>query len=222
MVDVAPQATRAIRVLLADDHVLLRQGLKTLLDVEPDIEVVGQAGSGDEVLTRASELKPDIVLMDVSMPSGGGIRATSQIRREHPEVRVLGLSRHLDPGYVRRLLDAGASGYVVKRASAAELLNAIRSVSAGGRYVDPSLAPLLDQTRQQALRGAVVRSTLTARETEVLRLIARGRSNRDIGAALNISIKTVEYHKARCADKLDLRSRADIVRYAISQGWMEE
>lgn len=222
MVEIGPQASRAIRVVLADDHVLLRQGLKTLLDAEPDIDVVGQAGSGDEVLARASELRPDVVVMDVSMPSGDGIRATLQIRRDHPQMRVLGLSRHLDPGYVRRLLDAGASGYVVKRASAAELLTAIRTVSAGGRYVDPALEPLLNQPRQQALRGAVGGSTLTARETEVLRLIARGRSNRDIGAALKISTKTVEYHKARCASKLGLRSRADIVRYAIGQGWMEE
>ncbi|HEU4994128.1 MAG TPA: response regulator transcription factor [Gemmatimonadaceae bacterium] len=213
---------RPIRILLADDHALLRQGLHHLLDAEPDLEVVGQASSGDEATARACVLAPDVVVMDVSMPNGDGIRATARIRSQCPGVRVLGLSRHLDPGYVRRLLNAGASGYVVKRAPAVELVKAIRTVFAGEIYVDAAVGPVPAENRGPSLRGAIKRSELTARETEVLRLIARGRSNRDVGTALRISIKTVEFHKARCAAKLGLRGRADIVRYAITQGWMEE
>jgi DNA-binding NarL/FixJ family response regulator len=222
MTETEHRPPRVIRVVLADDHVLLRQGLQSLLDAEPDLEVVGQASSGDEAMACACTLLPDVVVMDVSMPGGDGIRATAKIRSECPAVRVLGLSRHLDPGYVRRLLSAGASGYVVKRATAVELVQAVRAVAAGATYIDAAVAtPLADNT-PDALRGDIGGTPLTARETEVLRLIARGRSNRDIAATLSISIKTVEYHKARCAAKLGLRGRADIVRYAIRQGWMEE
>lgn len=213
---------RTIRIVLADDHVLVRQGLQGLLDAEPDLEVVGQAGSGDEATVCACTLRPDVVVMDVSMPDGDGIRATAAIQRQCPAVRVLGLSRHLDPGYVRRFLSAGASGYVVKRATAVELVRAIRAVAAGDTYVDAAVMPLLTEHRRDGLRGEVGRTELTARETEVLRLIARGRSNSDVAATLGISVKTVEYHKARCAAKLGLRGRVDIVRYAISQGWMAE
>lgn len=222
MADTPPRPRRVTRVVLADDHVLLRQGLVSLLEAEADIEVVGQAGNGAEVTALAGTLLPDVVVMDVSMPSGDGIRATAQIRSDYPSVRVLGLSRHLDPGYVRRLTDAGASGYVVKRATAAELLHAIRTVRDGGTYVDSLVAPPPSEARPPALRGTIAGATLTQRETEVLRLIARGRTNREIAAALEISTKTVEYYKARCAEKLNLNGRADIVRYAISQGWMEE
>ena len=211
-----------IRVVLADDHVLLRQGLKTLIDATPDLEVVGEAGSGAEAAVRAASLVPDVVVMDVSMPDGNGIRATAQIRNECPSVRVLGLSRHLDPGYVRRLLQAGASGYVVKRTTAVELMKAIRAVAAGETFLDEAVVPLMAERRRDHLRGAVGGMELSPREAEVLRLIARGRSNKDIAQALDISVKTVEYHKARCADKLGLQSRADIVRYAITQGWLEE
>ena len=222
MAEIEHRSRRLIRIVLADDHVLLRQGLQSLLDAEPGLKVVGQASSGDEATACACTLLPDVVVMDVSMPNGDGIRATAKIRSECPAVRILGLSRHLDPGYVRRFLSAGASGYVVKRATAVELVRAVRAVAAGATYIDAAVAaPLADNTRD-ALRGDIGGTPLTARETEVLRLIARGRSNRDVAATLNISIKTVEYHKARCGTKLGFRGRADIVRYAISQGWMEE
>ena len=222
MAEIEHRSRRLIRIVLADDHVLLRQGLQSLLDAEPGLKVVGQASSGDEATACACTLLPDVVVMDVSMPNGDGIRATAKIRSECPAVRILGLSRHLDPGYVRRFLSAGASGYVVKRATAVELVRAVRAVAAGATYIDAAVAaPLADNTRD-ALRGDIGGTPLTARETEVLRLIARGRSNRDVAATLNISIKTVEYHKARCATKLGFHGRADIVRYAISQGWMEE
>jgi DNA-binding NarL/FixJ family response regulator len=222
MAEIEHRSRRLIRIVLADDHVLLRQGLQSLLDAEPGLKVVGQASSGDEATACACTLLPDVVVMDVSMPNGDGIRATAKIRSECPAVRILGLSRHLDPGYVRRFLSAGASGYVVKRATAVELVRAVRAVAAGATYIDAAVAaPLADNTRD-ALRGDIGGTPLTARETEVLGLIARGRSNRDVAATLNISIKTVEYHKARCGTKLGFRGRADIVRYAISQGWMEE
>ena len=211
-----------IRVVLADDHVLLRQGLKTLIDATPDVQVVGEAGSGAEAALRAASLLPDVVVMDVSMPDGNGIRATAQIRTECPTVRVLGLSRHVDPGYVRRLLQAGASGYLVKRTTAVHLMKAIRAVAAGQTFLDEAVVPLMAEKRRDHLRGAVGGMGLSPREGDVLRLIARGRSNRDIAEALDISVKTVEYHKARCAEKLGLESRADIVRYAISEGWLEE
>jgi DNA-binding NarL/FixJ family response regulator len=222
MGETAHRPTRVIRVVLADDHVLVRQGLQSLLDAEPDLEVVGQADGGDDAMACACTLLPDVVVMDVSMPNGDGIRATAKIRSTCPAVRVLGLSRHLDPGYVRRFLSAGASGYIVKRASAMELLRAVRAVAAGETYLDAAVMPVSADDHRSALRGEIGGTPLTVRETEVLRLIARGRSNRDIAAALTISVKTVEYHRARCAAKLGLRGRADIVRYAITQGWMEE
>jgi len=156
------------------------------------------------------------------MPRGDGIRATANIRSRYPAVRVLGLSRHLDPGYARRLLDAGAAGYVVKRTTVTALVRAIRLVVQGETYIDPAVAPLLAKHPRDNRRGAIPNPDLTPREAEVLRLIARGRSNRDIAAGLGISVKTVEFHKAKCVAKLGLPSRADIVRYAISEGWMEE
>ncbi len=213
---------RHIRIVLADDHILLRQGLQVLIDAEPDLEIVGQASSGTEVIEHARSLSPDLVVMDVSMPDGDGIRATAHIRSHFPAVRVLGLSRHLDPGYARRLLDAGASGYIVKRTTATALIRAIRLVDRGETYIDAAVAPLLVKKTRDHRRGATDSSDLTPREAEVLRLIARGRSNRDIAVALGISVKTVEFHKARSVAKLGLPSRADIVRYAIGEGWMEE
>ena len=211
-----------IRVLLADDHVLLREGLQLLIDGEPDLEVVDQAGSGREAVERACALKPDVVVMDVSMPDGNGIESAERIKRECPSVRIVGLSRYADPGYVRRLFKAGATGYVVKRTSAAELVQAIRVVASGGTYLDAVVTPLVADARPGGPAAQEPRDALTERESEVLRWIARGSSNKDIAAELNISVKTVEYHKARSSAKLNLRSRADIVRYAISQGWMEE
>ena len=216
--DVTPR----LKVLLVEDHETVRAGLRLIIDGQTDMAVVGEVADGSIALSDARALQPDVVVMDVSMPDGDGIRATAKIRSECPAVRILGLSRHLDPGYVRRFLSAGASGYVVKRATAVELVQAVRAVAAGATYIDAAVAtPLADNT-PDALRGDIGGTPLTARETEVLRLIARGRSNRDIAATLSISIKTVEYHKARCAAKLGLRGRADIVRYAIRQGWMEE
>jgi DNA-binding NarL/FixJ family response regulator len=212
-----------VRIVVADDHLLLRQGLKVLIEAEPDLSVVDEADGGDDAVRRTIAQQPDVVVMDVSMADGDGISATERIRRECPAVRVVGLSRHTDPGYARRFFDAGASGYVVKKSSVAELVAAIRVASAGGTYVDSVMTPLL-RARPFGTSAAADREPdrLTAREAQVLREIARGRSNRDIAASLAISVKTVEYHKARSSAKLQLRSRADIVKYAIVHGWLDE
>lgn len=215
-------APSPIRIVLADDHTLVRSGLQVLLDAEPDFEVVGQAASGAEALAQAQALVPDVVVMDVSMPEGDGTYATAQIRLQCPTVRVLGLSRHVDPGYARRLLDAGALGYVIKNTTAKILIDAIRLVAQGEKYVDVAIGPVTTFEPLDHRRDAVSSAKLTPRETEILRLIARGGSNRDIASTLGISVKTVEFHKARSVAKLGLHSRADIVRFAIGEGWMEE
>ena len=213
--------TPRIRILIADDHLLLRQGLQVLIETEPDMVVVGQADSGKSIVRLTLAEQPDVVVMDVSMPGGDGIEATAHILRDCPTVRVVGLSRHSDPGYARRLFEAGAVGYVVKKTSVVELVKAIRVVFAGGIYVDTVMKPLL-KDRPFGLANARQPGALTDRETDVLRQIARGLSNKEIALNLKISVKTVEYHKARCSAKLHLSSRADIVKYAISQRWLEE
>jgi len=213
--------TPRIRILIADDHLLLRQGLQVLIETEPDMVVVGQADSGKSIVRLTLAEQPDVVVMDVSMPGGDGIEATAQILRDCPTVRVVGLSRHSDPGYARRLFEAGAVGYVVKKTSVVELVTAIRVVFAGGIYVDTVMKPLL-KDRPYGVANPRKPGALTDRETDVLRQIARGRSNKEIALSLKISVKTVEYHKGRCSAKLHLSSRADIVKYAISQRWLEE
>jgi len=213
--------TPRIRIIIADDHLLLRQGLQVLIETEPDMVVVGQAESGESIVRLTVAEQPDVVVMDVSMPGGDGIGATARILRDCPTVRVVGLSRHSDPGYARRLFEAGAVGYVVKKTSVVELVKAIRVVFAGGIYVDTVMKPLL-KDRPFGLANARQPGALTDRETDVLRQIARGLSNKEIALDLKISVKTVEYHKARCSAKLHLSSRADIVKYAISQRWLEE
>ena len=213
--------TPRIRILIADDHLLLRQGLQVLIETEPDMVVVGQADSGKSIVRLTVAEQPDVVVMDVSMPGGDGIEATAHILRDCPTVRVVGLSRHSDPGYARRLFEAGAVGYVVKKTSVVELVKAIRVVFAGGIYVDTLMKPLLTD-RPFGVANARRPGALTDRETDVLRQIARGLSNKEIALDLKISVKTVEYHKARCSAKLHLGSRADIVKYAISQRWLEE
>lgn len=216
-------AVASWRVLLADDHEVMRQGLQLLIDAEPDMRVIGHADNGVTACQLVESLTPDVVVMDLSMPGGHGIESMPQIRRACPSARVVGLSRHSDPGYVRRMLTAGATGYVVKKSSAAELVQAIRVVARGGTYLDSVVTRLLTQdTVSQDAPGDWTDAALTGRETQVLQRIARGRSNKEIAIELSISTKTVEYHKARSCGKLQLRSRADIVRYAISQRWMEE
>jgi DNA-binding NarL/FixJ family response regulator len=216
--------TTKLRVFLVDDHAVLRDGLKLLINAQPDMEVVGQAANGRDALRLVKDSQVDVVVMDVSMPGLGGAEATEQLKRECPQVRVLVLTRHADQGYLRRLLRAGASGYVLKKSAADELIHALRAVAAGGAHVDPALAAELFQSlagRAPSAESAPP-GDLTEREAEVLRLIAWGLSNKEIAAQLDISVKTVEYHKARSAEKLRLRSRTDILRYALSQGWLQD
>jgi two-component system, NarL family, response regulator NreC len=214
-----------LRILLVDDHTVLREGLKLLIESQPDMEVVGQASDGREAVRQVKLCQPDVIVMDVSMPGLGGAEATEQIRQQCPQACVLALTRYGDQGYLRRLLRAGAAGYVVKKAAADELINAVRIVAAGRTYIDPSLAgPLVHGLigRSASDKSARPPGELTGREQEVLRLIAWGQSNKEIAAQLGISVKTVEYHKARSTEKLHLRSRTDMLRYALAQGWLEE
>jgi two-component system, NarL family, response regulator NreC len=213
-----------IRVMLVDDHAMLRAGLQMAVNSQPDMEVVGQASSGSETLEQAHACRPDVVVMDISLPDLGGAEVTEQIRDELPGVRILAFTRHGDPSYLRRMLQAGASGYMLKNADASALLQAIRVVAAGGAYIDPVLAGSLVETVISRSGGAgsaqVALGELTARERDVLRLIAWGRSNKEIATQFGISIKTVEYYKAQATEKLQLHSRTDIVRYALTQGWL--
>lgn len=214
-----------LRILLADDHAILRDGLAVLIGGQSDMTVVAQAENGREAVRLACEQHPDVAVVDVSMPELGGAEATEAIRRECPDVKVIALTRHADHAYVRRLLQAGASGYVLKKGAADVLINAIRVVAKGGTYVEPQLAgALLQRTFGRAPgEGAGDNGNLlSAREEEVLRSIAWGRSNKEIAAELGLSIKTVESYKAVALEKLQLRNRSDIVRYAVTRGWLSQ
>ena len=220
--NVADSTTR-LRIIIADDHAILRDGLAMLIGAQEDMEVVGQASNGREAVQLAKTLHPDIVVMDVSMPELGGAEAAEQIRDACPGVRVLALTRHADQCYLLRLLQAGASGYVLKKSAADALINALRVVAGGGTYLEPTLAGAVVE-RALGSPGKVKqdRDMLTLREEEVLRWIAWGRSNKEIASSLAISIKTVESYKASGTQKLGLRSRSDIMRYALARGWLSE
>lgn len=212
---------RKLRVLLAEDHNVVRAGLRALIDAQPDMEVVAEAADGEAACRHAAEFRPDVVVMDVSMPVMGGVAATERIRREQSATRVLALTVHEDRSYLQRLLQAGVSGYVLKRAAADDLIHAIRTVARGGTYLDPGLTgKVLDGLVGRASHAGSAGGALTDREEEVLRLIARGHTNREIAERLDVSVKTVETHKARAMEKLELESRADIVAHAIRSGWL--
>ena len=213
-----------LRIFLADDHAVLRDGLKALVNAQADMEVIGEADNGTSAWQKAKELRPDVVLMDVSMPQLSGAQATERLKQACPDVRVLALTAYEDKGYLDQLLRAGASGFLLKRAATDELIQAVRVVAAGGMYVDPTLAGkvLSRFIRQPSLKQSTQRSELSDREAEVLRSMAWGYSNKEIAARLNISVKTVETYKARLAEKLEFKSRTEIVRYAIRQGWLQD
>jgi two-component system response regulator NreC len=209
--------TSTIKVLIADDHAVVRSGLRLLLDAEADLEVVGEAGTGSEAVLRSRILEPDVVLMDVVMPGEGGVEATRRLVGERPETKVLVLSMQDDPRYVREAFDAGASGYVLKDAADAELVHAIREIDAGGRYVNPALGARLIEAAVEETRRAEA-DPLSDREREVLRLLAHGYTNQEISRQLYLSVRTVETHRAHIMQKLRLRSRAELVSYALAQG----
>ena len=212
---------RIVRVVLADDHPIVREGLKRLIDAQPDMRVVGEASDGEAAWRAAKTLAPDILVMDLSMPVLGGAEATARVRRDCPDVKVLALTVHEERAYLTQLLRAGASGYVLKRSASAELVQAVRAVAGGATYIDPSLAGALVEGFLDADAAArTSEPALSEREREVLLRIAQGFSNKEIAAELALSVKTVETYKARVAEKLQLRSRVDMVRYAAQQGWL--
>jgi two-component system response regulator NreC len=213
-----------LRILLADDHVVVRDGLKALVNAQPDMEVIGEAKDGRDAWHKIVELLPDVAVVDVSMPDLNGIQATEKVKRECPQVKVLALTAYKDRGYLDQLLKVGASGYMLKSSAAEDLIKAIHNVSVGRIYIDRELTDEITDSyvRMQGPRGALRHKDLTDREEQVLRLIAQGYSNKEIAAQLNISVKTVESHKANLMDKLDFRSRAEVVRYAVRQGWLHD
>jgi DNA-binding NarL/FixJ family response regulator len=210
----------SVRVLIVDDHAVVRAGLKLLVDAAEDLEAVGEAGTGREAILEARSAKPDVVLMDVMMPEQTGIEALPQLLHEHPEAKVLVLSMQDDPRYVREAFEAGASGYVLKEAADAELVAAIREVASGGRYVHPELGARL-VAAESAERRRAAEDPLSDREREVLRLLALGHTNQEIAKQLYISVRTAETHRAHIMHKLRLSTRAELVRHALAEGLLE-
>ncbi|MDR7480948.1 MAG: response regulator transcription factor [Armatimonadota bacterium] len=213
-----------IRILIADDHSIVREGVRMILAGQEDFEVVGEAATGREAVEQARRLRPDVVVMDISMPDLNGIQATEQIRRELPEVQVLGLTMHEEGNYVFELLKVGAAGYVLKRAAAEDLVAAVRAAHRGEAFLYPSVAKMVVQDflqRASPTEKAQTLDGLTEREREVLTLIAEGHTNQEIANRLYISIKTVQTHRAHIMEKLNLHDRAELVRYAIRKGLIE-
>ncbi|HEX2344789.1 MAG TPA: response regulator transcription factor [Vicinamibacterales bacterium] len=211
-----------LRVLLVDDHAIVRQGLKLLIDSQTDMAVVGETADGSGVLDQANALKPDIVVMDISMPEMNGLVATRALKRVQPNIAIIALTRHDDDTYVEELLRAGASGYVLKQSAPMELLQAIRAVAARGMYLDPAMT---SRVADGLLAGkdespSQPHAAISDRESDVLRLTAVGHSNKEIATQLKISVKTVEVHKANAMRKLGLTGRVDIIRYGVLRGWL--
>ena len=209
-----------IRVVVVDDHAVVRSGLRLLLEAEADMEVVGEAGTTREAVFEVRAQKPDVILLDVVMPGESGIEATPKLLHEAPDAKVLVLSMQDDPRYVREAFAAGASGYVLKEAADVEVVSAVREIANGGRYVHPELGARLVAAEAAAERRAD-EDPLSEREREVLRLLALGYTNQEIAKQLYISVRTAETHRAHIMQKLHLSSRADLVRYAIAQGLLE-
>ncbi|MGC2238521.1 MAG: response regulator transcription factor [Pyrinomonadaceae bacterium] len=217
--------TSKLRILIVEDHETVREGLKLIVESQEDMEVVGEAGDGRKAIEMAQALTPDIVLMDVSMPVLSGLLASAKLKRIMPDIKILTLTRHTDEAYLQELLQAGVSGYVLKQSASKELLGAIRAIAAGDKYLDPAITgKVFDGYIEKLgkLRGETRGAQLSGRESETLRLIALGYSNKEIAEQFDLSIKTIETHKANALQKLNLTSRKDIIRYAILQGWMQE
>ncbi len=216
----------SIRVLLADDHETVREGLRAILSADPSISIVGEAADGDAAITSTQKLKPDVVVMDVTMPGLNGFQATQTIKHCCPDTDVLVLTRHAHEAYVHEFLRVGASGYVLKQSRSSELLRAVHAVAAGEKYVDPTLsvkvAALYRPRAQAAGEASPASPSLSPREEQVLRLVALGHSNKEIAASLDVSVKTIEAHKANAGQKLGLGTRADVVRYAHMRGWLRD
>ena len=213
---------KKIRVVLAEDHESVRQGLRLLLETKNDIEIVADAANGRVALDRVKALKPDVAVLDLAMPEMNGLAATRAIKQAVPQVNVVALTRHADDAYVQELLSAGASGYVLKQSPIEELLKAIRTAASGERYLDSTLVARNAKVYLSRYSSEPSRPPITDREASVLRLMAIGHSNKEIANALDIAVKTVEVHKANAMRKLNLRGRIDVVRYAVLNGWLQE
>jgi two-component system response regulator NreC len=209
------------RVLIVDDHAVVRSGLKLVLDADDGIEPVGEAGTARDAIFEARSLKPDVILLDVVMPDQSGLDIIPTLLHENPDTKILVLSMQDDPRYVREAFDAGASGYVLKEAADSEVVAAVREVAGGGRYVDPELGARL-VAAESAERKRAEEDPLSDREGEVLRLLALGHTNQEIAKQLYISVRTAETHRAHIMQKLRLSSRAELVRYALDRGLLDE
>jgi DNA-binding NarL/FixJ family response regulator len=210
-----------IRVLIADDHPVVLAGVKAVLDGAPDVEIIGEASDGQAALEMAIQLRPSILVLDLSMPKLNGVDVTRQLSAELPECKVVILTVHEDRSYLRKLIEVGASGYVLKRSAAEDLPRAIKAVAAGGVYLDPSIAAhALDRHSSGHKEAAESHADLSDREVEVLRLTAVGHSNKAIANLLQISVKSIETYKARAMDKLGFSSRVELVGYAVGKGWL--
>jgi two-component system, NarL family, response regulator NreC len=217
-----PTRIRKIRVMIADDHAILRAGLKMLVNAQADMEVVSEVPDGEMAVQMTRETRPDVALLDLTMPRVGGMKALEELARDCSETRVLVLTMHDDPAYLRSALAAGAAGYLLKRAVDAELLAAIRAVHRGGIFVDPRLADVLvhEALGKKSTKAGAARPTnvLSDRELQVLKLVARGYTSAEIAGQIFVGVKTIETYRARFAEKLGLRTRSDVVRFAVQMG----
>lgn len=214
---------KKLRIVLAEDHKVMREGLRLLIDAQSDMEVVAEADDGRCAIRLAEKMQPDLVVMDITMPEMSGLKATQEVLRVCPQSKVLALTRHTDNGYLQLMLASGASGYVLKQSASDQLVQGIRAVVAGQTYLDPALSTQLVGTLlgRTPSRRSAAENSLSQREEEVLRCVAWGFLSKEIAGRLDISIKTVEAHKANAMQKMGMKSRIDIVRYALLRGWME-
>ena len=213
---------KKLRILLADDHKMVREGLRLLIDSQPDMRVVGEAANGREVMQKALEFKPDVVVMDLSMPELNGLQATERLKAELPEIKVVAITANEDESYLRQLCKVGAVGYVLKRSAGDELVKAIGLVAKGGVYFEATLVSKALAKQMSSGKSETGTVELSEREKEVLVMLAWGYSNKEIAGQLNLSVKTVETYKVRIGEKLGLRSRTEMVQHALRQGWLNE
>jgi two-component system, NarL family, response regulator NreC len=212
-------AMKRTRILLVDDHAVVRQGFKMILSAQPDMEIVGEAGNGREAVELAGQLKPDVVLMDVAMPELNGIEATRRLVAQDPHIRVIALSMHKDNVYVREILRAGARGYLLKDSGAGDLVTAIRAVASGESYLSPAVSnAVLDDYRRHVTNPI---DLLSSREREVLQMLAEGKTNKEIAVVLNLSVYTVDAHRGRIMEKLNVHSINELVRFAVRNGLID-
>ncbi len=213
-----------LRIMLAEDHETVREGIRLIINAQEDMEVCGEVANGRDAVESAQKLQPDVIVMDITMPELNGLKATKELKKICPHLKILTLTRHTEDAYLRELLRAGASGYVLKQSSSNELLRAVRAIAGGGNYLDPNIAGrVMTGYTNHPLRGETSSKVpLTDREADVLRQIAWGYSNKEIAHTLTLSVKTVEAHKANAMRKINITNRIDIVRFAILQGWLED